>query len=43
MFMSVVGRMVSEGFDSSVAGVMEERKRGHSSMAFESVFRKIGR
>ena len=43
---SAVGRMVSVGFltsFASVVGVMDERKRGHSIMAFASVLRRKGR
>ena len=43
MLMSAFGRTVSVGFDSSDTGVMEERNMGHSSIAFESVFRNMGR
>ena len=43
ILMSALGRMVSVGLDSLHAGVIEERKRGHSSIAFDSDFRKIGR
>lgn len=46
MLMSVCGRSVSVGFsdaDGADADVIEERKRGHSSIAFERVLRKRGR
>lgn len=46
MLMSVCGRRVrvglSEGEEDEV-GVMDERKSGQSSIAFESVFKRIGR
>lgn len=47
MLMSACGRSVRVGFDDSAGdedwGVMEERKSGHSTMAFESVLRRMGR
>lgn len=46
MLISECGRRVSVGFsedDADHDGVMEERKSGHSTIAFESVFRRIGR
>ena len=46
MLISALGRMVSVGLDVSeveVWGVIELRKIGHSSMAFERVLRRIGR
>jgi len=46
MLMSALGRMVNVGLDDSEVeecGVIELRKIGHSSMAFERVLRRIGR
>lgn len=43
---SAWGRRVSVGFsedDADHDGVMEERNSGHSNIAFESVFRTMGR
>lgn len=41
---SAFGRTVSVGLSEDAhGGVIEERKRGHSSMAFERVFRRTGR
>jgi hypothetical protein len=37
-----VGLSVEEEQEEG-AGVMEERKRGHSAMAFERVLRRMGR
>lgn len=47
MLMSAWGRRVRVGLsveeEGVGVGVMEERKRGHSDMAFESVLRRMGR
>lgn len=44
ILMSELGRMVSVGLaEGSEEGVMEERKRGHSSIALERVLRRMGR
>ena len=50
ILMSAWGRTVSVGFGEGVVelgvpvvGVMDERKRGHSSIARESVLRRIGK
>ena len=46
MLISAWGRILSVGFDEavdSVVGVIEALKRGHSSIALESVLRRIGR
>lgn len=50
MLMSALGRIVKVGLEVDVEeesegeeGVMEERKRGHSSMALERVLRRMGR
>lgn len=46
MLISALGRMVSVGLDDSEGedrGVIELRKIGHSSIAFERVLRRIGR
>ena len=42
MEMSACGRRVKVGLEAE-EGVMEERKSGHSSIARERVFRRIGR
>lgn len=41
--MSAAGRMVSEGLGESGEVIMELRKMGHSIMALERVFRRMGR
>ena len=46
ILISALGRMVSvglEGSDEEVWGVIELRKMGHSSIAFDRVLRRIGR
>lgn len=46
MLMSAWGRSVIVGFSPDSGdqdGVMEERKSGHSAIAFERVFRRMGR
>lgn len=46
ILISAWGRRVIVGFSPELGdqvGVIDERKRGHSSIAFESVFRRIGR
>lgn len=44
ILISAFGRTVRVGLSEvEVEGVMEDRKSGHSSMAFDNVFRRIGR
>lgn len=43
MLMSAEGRIVSDGFGESGKCVMELRKIGHSSIAFERVLRRMGK
>ena len=46
MLMSACGRSVTVGFSPEAAfheGVMDERNSGHSSIAFDKVFRRTGR
>jgi hypothetical protein len=44
MLISAWVRMVTVGFEEDDGnGVMEDRRRGHSSIDLESVFRRIGR
>lgn len=43
MLMSAVGRIVSEGLSELGENVMELRKMGHSSIAFDSILRRMGR